>query len=411
MAGATIDHIVSIIIFIAALVLFVGLFSQTIQTAVLYQQHRATATKCSDLIDNMLLNPGSPNSWGQMSSAPTEFGLQDPEFTEYQLSPFSLMRVTSPSGEQVYYKQPSNSYVGAVAGLNNNLFIPTTEAVNYSTALKLMGINSTYGFQLSLSPVIAVSVTETKAANPLVLSLSVTGTGFPLSNATISYCLIQVTLPATNADYPAYTMQNGITSVDESGSTQVQFPNVANTSQCYAFVAYAYLGGLLGVGYHERVSSTSEYVAPIVQDIQNQKVLLANSFDLNNSGPAGSSLKYNATFALLTQDYTLRELPLNSTNDLSKVGTVTSGVGNPDVTLTLPSNIGILIVTYGTGPSDGGVTLMPWGISSIGFPVSFGGNPLTQEWVATDIRQVTINHVSYQAKLALWSYTGQQVNS
>ena len=411
MAGATIDHIVSVIIFIAALVLFVSLFSQTVQTAVIYQQHRATATKCSDLIDNILLNPGSPSGWGQTSTAPTEFGVQDPEFTEYQLSPFSLMRVSSPSGEQVFYKQPSDTYVGSVVGLDNNLFVPTSEAVSYSSALKLLGINSTYGFQLSLSPVVTVSVTETHSANPLTLLVSATGTGFPLSNATVNYCLICVTLPTTDADYPAYSMENGVVKVDESGLTQIQFSSVTDANQSYAFFAYAYLGGLLGVGYHERVSSTDEYVAPLIQDIQSQKVLLANSFDLNSSGPAGKSLKYNATFAMLTEDYTLRELPLNASNDLSKEGVVTSGIGNPDVTLTLPSNVGILIVTYARDQFDGGITLMPWGVSSMGFPVSFGGNPQSQEWVTTDIRQVTINHVSYQAKLALWSYSGLQVNS
>jgi hypothetical protein len=54
---------------------------------------------------------------------------------------------------------------------------------------------------------------------------------------------------------------------------------------------------------------------------------------------------------------------------------------------------------------------MPWGISSLSFPVVFGGNPLVREWVATDMRQVTVNGVSYQAKLALWSQQGYQVVS
>jgi hypothetical protein len=38
--------------------------------------------------------------------------------------------------------------------------------------------------------------------------------------------------------------------------------------------------------------------------------------------------------------------------------------------------------------------------------VVFGGDPTGQEWVATDIRQVTVNGVAYQAKLALWSLGG-----
>jgi hypothetical protein len=409
MPGATVDHIVSIIIFLGAIVLFISLFSQTIQTAIVYQQHRATASKNSDLIDNMLLNPGSPNNWGQVSNQPTGFGLQDPEFTQYQLSPFSLMRISSANGEQVFYKQPSDTYVGTMGGFDNNLFIPSVEAVNYSSVLKLLGVNNTYGFQLTVSPIVSVFINETHAADPLKLSLTVTGTGFPLSSAIIKYCLIKVTLPATEAEYPSYNMQNGVITADVEGSAQIEFADVTDESQCYAFIAYAHLGGLLGVGHHERASLQAEYVVPVVKSVQDQKVLLAHNFDINASGPAGAELKYNATYALLTEDYALRELPLNASNDLSKMGILTSGIGNPDVELTLPSNIGILIVTYEKNEFEGGIALMPWGISSLAYPISFGGNPLSQEWVTTDLRQVTINRVSYQVKLALWSYSGQQV--
>ena len=95
MSGVSIDHIISIIVFLVAIVLFVSLFGQIVQPAVTYQQNQAVATKCSDLLDTMLLNPGSPSNWGQENSTPTYFGVQDPEFTQYQLSPFSLMRLSS----------------------------------------------------------------------------------------------------------------------------------------------------------------------------------------------------------------------------------------------------------------------------------------------------------------------------
>jgi hypothetical protein len=52
---------------------------------------------------------------------------------------------------------------------------------------------------------------------------------------------------------------------------------------------------------------------------------------------------------------------------------------------------------------------MPWGMSSMAFPVTFGEDPLGKEWVATDIRQVLVNNIAYQAKLALWSLQGYQV--
>ena len=52
---------------------------------------------------------------------------------------------------------------------------------------------------------------------------------------------------------------------------------------------------------------------------------------------------------------------------------------------------------------------MPWGMSSLAFPVVFGGDPSKQEWVATDMRQVIVGGIAYQAKLALWSLEGYQV--
>jgi hypothetical protein len=52
---------------------------------------------------------------------------------------------------------------------------------------------------------------------------------------------------------------------------------------------------------------------------------------------------------------------------------------------------------------------MPWGLSSMAFPIVFGGDPSGVEWVATDIRQVIVNNVAYQAILALWSLEGYSV--
>jgi hypothetical protein len=399
---------ISITIFLAAILLFTNMFGQTIQTAIIYQTHRATATKCSDLIDTMLLNPGNPSTWSLTNYSPTGFGLQDPEFTQYQLSSFSFMRLDSSSADYVYFKEPNGFYTKTTTGFGSSLLIPSVNTINYSLALKLLGINNTYGFQLELTPVITVDIAENQASNPLNLSLSATGTGFPLANASINTCLILVSLPANEGEYPSFTLLNRTVTADEKGSSSVEFPEVTGSTQSYAFIAYAHLGGLLGVGFHERVSSTDQYVVPIVGDLSQQEVLIAHNYDLNSSGPAGASLKYNATFVLSAEDFTLREMPLASP---TIVGTVTSGVGNPFVNITIPTYTpGILIVTYQKqNTTEGGVVVMPWGISSLAFPVIFGGDPQLQEWVATDIRQVTINRIAYQAKLALWSYNGQQV--
>ena len=75
LTGHTIDHLVATIAFIAAMFLFLGLFTQTLQGAILYQQNRHVAFKASDLLDNVLLSPGYPYHWGETNTTLSCFGL------------------------------------------------------------------------------------------------------------------------------------------------------------------------------------------------------------------------------------------------------------------------------------------------------------------------------------------------
>ncbi|NWF86376.1 hypothetical protein HXY32_00945 [Candidatus Bathyarchaeota archaeon] len=405
MAGSTIDHLISVTVFIGAMVLFISLFNHTLQTAMLYQRHRNLATKASDLLDNMLLNPGIPINWGTSNVTPTGFGLQDPEFTQYRLSPFSLMRLRSSTGTPVYYPKTGLYYSNITMGFGNYLLVPYTKTINYSTALKLLGINGSYGFQLTITPVITVSVREAQAANPLKIAVNVSGTGFPLANAAVSYCLITVSLSGGGA-YPSYTAKYGIASTDDTGSVLLQFSEITSTQTSYAFIAYAYFSGLVGVGYHERVTSDKQYVIPFIDDLGTRRVIIAHSYDVHYYGPPEAEISYNATFVLLTEDFTLREMPLGT----GKIGRVNYGEGKPYQNVTIPTyNPGILIITYKKSAVEGGIVIMPWGISSLSFPVTFGESPFVKEWVATEIRQVIVNDVAYQAKLALWSLEGFRV--
>jgi len=408
MAGSTIDHLISVTVFLAAILLFIGLFNQTLQTAILYQHHRNLAIKCSDLLDNMLLNSGIPSDWGKRNCTPTGFGLQDPEFKQYRLSPFSLMRLRSSTGEPVYYPKTGSYYSNITMGFGNFLLVPFTEVVNYSTAVRLLGINGKYGFQLTITPIVTVSIAEVQPKTPLRLSVNVAGTGFPLSNAAVSYCFLTVSLTGGEGAYPAYTIKYGTAYTDEKGSVLLEFAEVNDDKVSYVFIAYAHLSGLVGVGYHERVTSEKQYIIPFIDNLEERKVLIAHSYDVQYFGPPNAELSYNATFVLLTEDFTLREMPLE--NSTGKIGKVNYGVGKPYGVVTIPTyNPGILIITYRKSAVEGGVILMPWGISSMAFPVTFGDDPSGKEWVATDIRQVIVNNIAYQAKLALWSLKGYQV--
>jgi hypothetical protein len=403
MVSSTIDHMVAVTVFLAATLLFIGLFNQTIQTAIIYQRHRATATKASDLLDSILLSPGIPWNWGKSDVAPTGFGLQDPEFTQYKVSPFSLMRLNSATGDPVYYYKTGKSYSNITIGDKNFLLVSNTSVLEYSSALRLLGINNTYGFQLTLTPIVTVDITQEQAASPLRFSLDVQGTGFPLANAEITYCLITVSLGGGS---PSFNSNYGSAYTDAEGSATLVFNGVTNPNLSYALIAYAHLGGLVGVGYTERVSSGKQYVLPFVDDFSEGRILIAHSYDIQyyeDQHPA--EIKYNASFLFLAEDFTLREMHLENS-----AGHVNYGDGSPYEVVNIPTdNPGILIITYKKSATEGGVVMMPWGISSLAFPIVFGGDPSKQEWVATDMRQVTVGGIAYRAQISLWSLEGYQV--
>jgi hypothetical protein len=161
------------------------------------------------------------------------------------------------------------------------------------------------------------------------------------------------------------------------------------------------------MGYHEHVTYDTNYIIPFIDDFAEGRILIAHSFDVHNIGDT-AEVTYNATFVILTEDFTLRQISIENST-----GSLNYGQGKPYAYVTIPENIknnpGILVITYRKSAQETGVVLMPWGISSMAFPVVFGGDPSGQEWVATDMRQVVVNNIAYQAKLALWSLEGYGV--
>jgi hypothetical protein len=389
---------ISLTVFIMAILIFISMFSQNIQTAIVYERHRVLSTKTSDLLDTMMLNPGLPVDWGKKDSIPDCFGLQDPEYPQYKLSTFSLMRLNSATESQVYYPRTEAYYSNTTAGFGSYLLAPSTEVLNYSTVSKLLGINGTYGFQLTLSPLLNISTSIVSANTPLILDVKVDGTGYPLAEASLTYSLILV-----NQD-TSFTKFDATTTTDEKGLAQVTLPQVTQQTQSYAFIVYAHLYGLKGMGYLVHVPEAfTKSVVPMVDSFADRNVLIVHSDSVGElaQSPPYSKLSYNASFEILTDEYTLREVSLDAAGS---VGGTSPGYAF----VTVPDNDGILVVTYKDSSGQVGVVLMPWGLGSMAFPITLGANPIGQEWVTTDIRQVTIGGFAYEAKLALWSLQGVQ---
>ena len=399
MAGPTIDHMVSVIILVAALLLSFTVYNQILANAIAYERHRQVAMKAMDLMDTICLSPGDPPYWGQSHSTPSAFGLQDPESRGYTLSPFSTMRLLSSEGTLIYYPKTGMWFSNISMGQGGFFGVPADDCVNYTTVAELLGANESYGFQLTIEPTVRVSVSEV-TPNPLELNVEVRGPGLALSGATLHYYLYRVYKP-DDSDYPWIESRSGITETDSTGSAILEFdPPIDGSQSAYSIIVYAHLSGLVGVGYYSHGTIENNHIIPFIENFEQGEILLVHSWDVHEF-PNPYALHYNATFFLLTQNFELRQIQIEGeTSGLLNYGDSPHTYAR----LQIPtSEAGILFVAYRKSATEIGAVIMPWGISTPGASVTFGDEPSDREWVATELRQVTFNGMSYQVKLAAWS--------
>jgi hypothetical protein len=175
-------------------------------------------------------------------------------------------------------------------------------------------------------------------------------------------------------------------------------------TETYAVVVYSRLSGLLGLGYYtHKTFDQGAGIMPFVVDYEAGEAYLAHSWDVHDQGVPVPDYKYNATFFILTDDFDFVTWPIeNSTGGLNygskNYASTALPVGHP----------GFLLVTYLSGGSFG-VSLMPWGIGTLAVSTVFGANPPGNAWTATDVRQVVVDQMAYQARITCWSLKGYQI--
>lgn len=419
MSGTAIDHIVATTLFLAAMLIFVSLFNQTIQTIVIYQRQKNLAAKCSDLLDTMLLNPGYPIEadgsiqieWGKRDYPPTIFGLQDPaplqsKLSPFSLSPFSLMRLKSSIGSPVYVDLNGTikCYSNTTLNFGNYLLVSMERVLKESDAAQMLAINGTYGFQLTLNPIIKVKISINVDGG--YADISVTGRDIPVPSAEVSYAILGLTIHGnyTAWDFDRAGISNpGVNITDSNG--QLRLP-ISGTHESYLVLAYARVGGLTGFGSCQSAADTHRFVIPLVESFEDRRVMLVRSCDLYDSPlPKSLEIYYNATFMYIDENFGISACKLNpeAFGKLEK--------GNPCANVTLPGYTpGILLITFDC-EGNRGFIMMPWGIGASAFPVVFGDDPSDEVWVATEIRNVFVGGIAYEAKLSLWSIKGYGVIS
>jgi hypothetical protein len=399
--GATIDHLISVTILIAALLVAMMTFNGLFASAVDYERNRQVANKAIDIMNTICLSPGSPTDWGETNETLLGFGLQDPRVGGYALSPYSIMRLRTSNDSQLieYVYTPGVFYNNLSAYYGNSILTSVGDCVNYTSATELLGINGTYGFSVDITPTLNVSISQVPNDH-LTLKVDVRGSGLPLSGATLKYFLFHVDIEV--GTYPMFMIYSGVAQSDSFGSALLDFSSVDDTD-AYTFMVYASLSGLNGVGYYSQddVTDGHEFLLPLIRDFDSGTIIIAHNWDVHYFGPPEPNVFYNASFFVLTSEFQLQQVEIaNSTQNINY------GVGKPYWTTQLPtSEVGFLFISYRWGNQLGSV-ILPWGVGVLGVHSSFSagfGSSSGYDFVATELRQVTIDGISYQVKVSAWS--------
>jgi len=389
MATTTVDYLVSIVIVSMLLTTSILLVGQTINIALINHQDQQITLAAVDLLDNLLQNPGNPPDWGWLSIQPTGFGLKWPNSAVEMLSPFTLMRLMQTGNSAIY-----NNILYRNLGTNNqfNLYLREDEYVDYITASKLLSTYGNYGFKLSITPVLNISVTQIKV-NPLKLKITIYGTSGPLSGALLNSTLYYINNRGTSPSIVEYTPLSKESNID--GEAEIEFPGLNSNEIIYLALVKVNLAGLSGIGYH--TNAADPFIIPVVTNYSEGKVTLFSNPVIPST--IGGLLYCNLRFVIQAGKSEFNLIKISNSIEILQSGkpvNITLGTRNP----------GVLLISSKTSQSKSCLTAMPWGISSLGLSLIFGGNPRNQKTVVVQSRYVMIDKISYQIKLALWRLDG-----
>ncbi len=345
----------------------------------------------ADLIDNLLLTPGSPSNWGQLNSQPVAFGLQNPGFNSYSLSPFDPLRMMSPNGTILVNNV---NYSMFILPNGETMLQPTLSLVNYTTVQRIAGLQGLYGFRLTLAPTLNVTITPT-SQNPLTLNLTVAGPGGPAYLANVGFTLFYIPSNQNQNKPPTiYSLFSKVTT-DALGRASVSFPFDA-TSTAYNGIASVSAGGILSTQTIGNTNFSQVKVWPVLQNITTGAGVMIHECTYQIVPPCGKYF-YNASLYLVNGDGSLTSVQLTG-----GAGSVTPGQ-NGQFTFPL-GQPGIVVIGFdGNGVSKGaGFFILPWGYQTAGLTLKFGGNPTQQQAVASVRRAALMGTMHYQVILTLW---------
>jgi hypothetical protein len=213
----------------------------------------------------------------------------------------------------------------------------------------------------------------------------------------LNYCLFHV-------DDLSIVPYSGVTRTDPSGQKLIEFGAIGE-NEAFSFTVYVSIGGVTGVGYYTQNSADSDlqFVVPLIQDYDTGTIILAHAWDIFGDDSLHAEVQVDATFFVLTSDFQFQEVDLGFTPSNLNYG------GYPYLTTQIPSSeVGLLLITYKKATNKVGSVILPWGIGALGVHAFFGSSYGSggYDFVATELRQVAVDGISYQVKVSTWSLRG-----
>ena len=310
------------------------------------------------------------------------------------------MRLSSNiSGGQLLEYPPGSGhfYNNITANFGDAILTPLGDCVTYDDVSELLGITDEYGFSIDIVPTLNVSVSKVYGYGHLALKVTVTGSGLPVSGATLNHYLFQVSTTGSSSIVP-YVGENY---TDSSGSLLLEYEEIDEVDDAYHFMVYATLNALNGVGYYSQddLGDMPQFIVPLVSDYDEGEIIIAHSWGVHSyTETPVPAVTFNATFFVLTSDFQLQPYLVENNTAL-----LNYGVKDYEITHLPTTEVGLLFITYKWNTRTGSVVL-PWGVGTLGvssnFASTFGSG--NSDFVATEVRQVTIDGISYQVKVSVW---------
>lgn len=389
MVSYTIDFIASIVVVTMLITSSIIIVAQDLNRAEVYQQDQQIFLKASDILNNILQNTGYPQDWGQTNATPKSFGLNMPYAEYITPSPFTPLRLIQ-TNERVLYN--SIEYRNLTTE-NTHLFLRSSEYINYSSAAELLALENDFGFSISMTPVLNISISQLRAS-PLKIGVSVQGPGGGVAGASLNASLFYV---KKSTPYPSISNPiKGQTVSNISGDAEIDFPTVNADDTFYIALLKANTGGNSGASYYTNTNSMDSSILPVVTNYSEGEVSLVHRKDMTTSYAYSGSVYYNLTFITQLGKTDFQSVKLGNSFGIVSTGNpgnVSLGVGNP----------GILLVSSKTNVGYE-LTAMPWGMTPLCLHMTYGADPINKKTVVKTSQFVSISGLSYKLEAALWRF-------